>query len=172
MSTNSLGVSLLTFRLVSSTDHLTESRTYTQGWHPTLTGARMCMAGPMFNISKKLHLRGNCTSNQNWACLCALSKSSTLFWKIIKASKSKLSEKLNNGWKWVGHWWVLSYCSGVPGRGYLVERWVRGCVAQIGCFFGLSGFPMAPFLFENWFRYRLRFCKMHNFRWIFPLVYL
>ena len=39
-----------------------------------------------------------------------------------------------------------------PG-GYLVERWVRGCAAQIGCFFGLSGFAMAPFLFENWFRY-------------------
>ena len=26
---------------------------------------------------------------------------------------------------------------------------------------------MAPFLFENWFRYRLRFCKMLNFRFIF-----
>ena len=58
------------------------------------------------------------------------------------------------------------------GGGYLVERWVRGCAAQIGCFFGLSGFAMAPFLFENWFWYRSRFCKMHNFRWIFPLVYL
>ena len=34
-----------------------------------------------------------------------------------------------------------------------MERWVRGCVAQIGCFFGLSGLPMAPFLFENWFIY-------------------
>ena len=54
-----------------------------------------------------------------------------------------------------------------PG-GYLMERWVRGCVAQIGCFFCLSGFPMAPFLFENWFRYRSHFRKMHNFRWIFP----
>ena len=50
------------------------------------------------------------------------------------------------------------------GGGYLVERWVRGCAAQIGCFFGLSGFVMAPFLFKNWFRYRSRFCKMHNFR--------
>ena len=49
-----------------------------------------------------------------------------------------------------------------PGEGgYLVERWVRGCAAQIGCFFGLSGFAMAPFLFENWFWYRSRFCKMH-----------
>ena len=48
------------------------------------------------------------------------------------------------------------------GGGDLVERWVRGCAAQIGCFFGLSGFAMAPFLFENWFRYRSRFCKMHN----------
>ena len=57
------------------------------------------------------------------------------------------------------------------GGGYLVERWVRGCAAQIGCFFGLSGFAMAPFLFENWFLYRSHFCKMHNFRWICPLVY-
>ena len=31
------------------------------------------------------------------------------------------------------------------GGGYLVERWVRGSAAQIGCFFGLSGLPMAPF---------------------------
>ena len=37
----------------------------------------------------------------------------------------------------------------MPGGGYSVERWVWGCAAQIGCFFGLSGLPMAPFLFEN-----------------------
>ena len=67
---------------------------------------------------------------------------------------------------WYNFKWALS-----P-EGYLVERWVRGCAAQIGCFFGLSGLAMAPFLFENWFRYRSRFCKMHNFRWICPLVYL
>ena len=48
--------------------------------------------------------------------------------------------------------------------GYLVERWIRGCAAQIGCFFGLSGLPMAPFLFDNWFRYRSHFCKIHNFQ--------
>ena len=30
-------------------------------------------------------------------------------------------------------------------REYLVDRWVRGCAAQIGCLFGLSGLPMAPF---------------------------
>ena len=29
--------------------------------------------------------------------------------------------------------------------------------------FGLSGLPMAPFLFENWFGYRSHFCKIHNF---------
>ena len=34
------------------------------------------------------------------------------------------------------------------GEGYLVERCVRGCAAQIGCLFGLSDLPMAPFLFE------------------------
>ena len=38
------------------------------------------------------------------------------------------------------------------GGGYLVERWVPGHAAQIGCFFRLSGLAMAPFLFENWFR--------------------
>ena len=26
-----------------------------------------------------------------------------------------------------------------------MERWVRGCAAQIGCFFGRSGLPMALF---------------------------
>ena len=31
-------------------------------------------------------------------------------------------------------------------------------------------FTNGPFLFENWFRYRSCFCKLHNFRWIFPLV--
>ena len=29
--------------------------------------------------------------------------------------------------------------------GYLVERWVQECAAQIGRIFGLSGLPMAPF---------------------------
>ena len=30
-----------------------------------------------------------------------------------------------------------------------MERWVRGCEVQIGCFFGLLGLPMALFfLFE------------------------
>ena len=62
--------------------------------------------------------------------------------------------------------------SGPIPEGYIVERWVRGCAAQIGCLFVLSGLPMAPFLFENWFRYRSRFCKIHNFQWSFPLVYL
>ena len=46
-----------------------------------------------------------------------------------------------------------------PG-GYLVERWERGYAAQIGYLFGLTCLPMAPFLFENWFRYRSHFCKM------------
>ena len=49
---------------------------------------------------------------------------------------------------------------------FIVERWVglQECAAQIGRIFGLSGLPMALFLFENWFRYRSRFCKMLNFR--------
>ena len=51
-------------------------------------------------------------------------------------------------------------------RGVLVERWVRGCAAQIECPFGLSGLPVAPFLFENWFRCRSRFLQN-----AFPLVY-
>ena len=64
--------------------------------------------------------------------------------------------------------WLHSWASG----GIIVERWVQECAAQMGRIFGLSGLPMAPFLFENWFRYRSRFCKMLNFRWIFPLAYL
>ena len=31
-----------------------------------------------------------------------------------------------------------------PG-GYSVERWVRGCAAQIGCIFSPTGFSMTPF---------------------------
>ena len=54
------------------------------------------------------------------------------------------------------------------GVGVLSGKVGTGMCGQIGCFFGLSGFPMAPFWFENWFRYRSHFCKMHNFRWIFP----
>ena len=57
-------------------------------------------------------------------------------------------------------------------RGYLVERWVRGCAAQIGCFSASQVYQWPLFLFETWFRYRSRLCKMHNFQWIFPLVYL
>ena len=67
--------------------------------------------------------------------------------------------------------WTHNYC-GMTSLGQSPGGGVRGCAAQIGCFFGLSGLPMAPFLFVNWFRYRLRFCKMHNFWWIFPLIYL
>ena len=52
--------------------------------------------------------------------------------------------------------------------GVLSGKVGTGMCAQIGCFFGLSGFPMAPFLFENWFRNRSYFWKMHTFRWIFP----
>ena len=40
---------------------------------------------------------------------------------------------------------IFSLARETPGGGYLVERWVRGCAAQIGCFFGLSGLAMAPF---------------------------
>ena len=63
--------------------------------------------------------------------------------------------------------WVISTNLLHGGGGYLVERWVRGCASQIGCFFSLSGLPMAPFLFENWFRYRSLFCKMHIFNEFF-----
>ena len=53
------------------------------------------------------------------------------------------------------------------GGGYLVERWVRACVAQIGCLFGLSGLPVASFLFENWFQHMSHFCKMLIFDELF-----
>ena len=32
--------------------------------------------------------------------------------------------------------------------GYLVERWVWGCAAQIGCFFGLSVYQWPFFYFK------------------------
>ena len=35
-----------------------------------------------------------------------------------------------------------------PGGGYSVERWVRGCAAQIGCIFSPTGFSMTPFYFK------------------------
>ena len=50
-----------------------------------------------------------------------------------------------------------------PG-GYLVERWVRGCATQIGCFFGLSGFAMAPFFMKIGFDIGRVFAKCINFR--------
>ena len=65
---------------------------------------------------------------------------------------------------------------GLPG-GYLVERWVRGCVAQIGCFFSASQvFQWPLFYVKIGSDYRSCFCKMCNFRcffvFVFPLVYL
>ena len=45
-------------------------------------------------------LRRTGIPHQNWACLCAISKLSTLLWKIILGlSCGKLSEKLKNGIK-------------------------------------------------------------------------
>ena len=35
----------------------------------------------------------------------------------------------------------------IPGEGYFVEKWVRGCAAQIGYFFGLPGLPMFPYFY-------------------------
>ena len=81
---------------------------------------------------------------------------------IIETVTRKYLQFYGGIWDFITEAYKVTHIS-TPG-GYLVERWVRGCVAQIGCFFGLSGFAMAPFLFENWFRYRSRFCKMHNFR--------
>ena len=42
-----------------------------------------------------------------------------------------------------------SVCRG--GGGYSVERWVRGCAAQIGCIFSPTGFSMTPFYFKTRF---------------------
>ena len=56
--------------------------------------------------------------------------------------------------------------------GYSVERWVRGCAAQIGCFFGLSGFPMAPFYLKIGLDIGRIFAKCIIFVEFFLLVYL
>ena len=46
-----------------------------------------------------------------------------------------------------------------------MERWVRGCAAQIGCFFDLSGLALAPFFYlKIGLDIGRVFCKMHNFR--------
>ena len=50
------------------------------------------------------------------------------------------------------------------GGGVLSGKVGTGMCGDIGCFFGPSGLPTAPFLFENWFRYRSCFCKMLKFR--------
>ena len=37
-------------------------------------------------------------------------------------------------------------------RGYLEERWVRGRAAENGSLFYPSGFAIAPYFFEKWFK--------------------
>ena len=53
--------------------------------------------------------------------------------------------------KWCGchGMFTLTTTRFVP-RGYLVERWVRGCAAQIGCFFGLSDLQINGLFFFIW----------------------
>ena len=49
------------------------------------------------------------------------------------------------------------------GGGNLLERWVWGCVAQIGCLFGLSGLPMASFCLA-WTLLRKDYVITHSVR--------
>ena len=51
-------------------------------------------------------------------------------------------------------------------RGVLSGKVGTGMCGSDGVLFPFRNlrFTKAPFLFENWFRYRSRFCKMHNFR--------
>ena len=67
---------------------------------------------------------------------------------------------------------MLKYPYLCPGGGYLVERWVRGCAAQIGFFFGLSGFPMALFYLKIGLDIGCIFAKCIIFVEFFLLVYL
>ena len=57
-------------------------------------------------------------------------------------------------------------------RGYHSGKVGTGMCGPDGAHFRPLRFTNGPFLFENWFRYRSRFCKMLNFRCIFPLAYL
>ena len=66
----------------------------------------------------------------------------------------------------------ISRCIFILLRGVLSGKVSTGMCGPDRVLFGLSGLPMTPFLFEKWFRYRSHFCKMQNFQWIFPLVYL
>ena len=47
--------------------------------------------------------------------------------------------------------YIVTFCMLPRGGGYSVERWVRGCAAQIGCIFSLTGFSMTPFYFKTRF---------------------
>ena len=44
-----------------------------------------------------------------------------------------------------------------------MERWVRGCAAQIGCIFSPTGFSMTPFYFKTRFYCRLHFNNGFSF---------
>ena len=47
-------------------------------------------------------------------------------------------------------------------RGYHSRKVGTGMCSPGGAHFGPLRFTNGPFLFENWFRYRSRFCKMLN----------
>ena len=51
--------------------------------------------------------------------------------------------------------------------GYLVERCVQECAAQIGRIFCLSGLPIAPFYLKIGLDIGRVFAKMLKFRWLF-----
>ena len=60
---------------------------------------------------------------------------------------------------------ICSTQSPIRSRGRVLSGKVgMGMCGPDRVLFGLSGLPMAPFLFENWFRYRSHFCKMLNFQ--------
>ena len=68
---------------------------------------------------------------------------------------------------------IHGFASHVKGPGgVLSEKVGMGMCGPDRVFFPPLRFTNGPFLFENWFRYWSRFCKMHNFQLIFPLVYL
>ena len=52
------------------------------------------------------------------------------------------------------HWSKTLVNSAVNSRGggYSVEKWVRGCVAQIGCIFSPTGFSMTLFILKQGFK--------------------
>ena len=66
---------------------------------------------------------------------------------------------------WTGYYYYIVHSKlTTRGGGVLSEKVDSGMCGPDRVLFRPLRFSNSPILFENWFRYRWRFCKMHNFR--------